>query len=111
MTLADLPVLNPSTPGREARRAAVVAALFAVFGALYALARAAGLAPRDLSASTDPVFGFAYPRGWGIAPSAWSGAATWPTRIATANMGSSLAVIAVIVMAGPLVIRMHPHHL
>ncbi len=108
MTLADLPVLNPSTPGREARRAAVVAALFAVFGALYALARAAGLAPRDLSTSTDPVFGFAYPRGWGIAPSAWSGAATWPTRIAAAHMESTLAVIAVIVMAIALVIVMHP---
>ena len=41
MTLADLPVLNPSTPGREARRAVLVAALFALFGVLYALVRAA----------------------------------------------------------------------
>jgi len=32
MTLADLPVLNPSTPGREARRAGLVATLFLVFG-------------------------------------------------------------------------------
>lgn len=108
MTLADLPVLNPSTPGREAKRAAVVAVLFAVFGVLYALGRAAGLAPRDLSASTDPVFGFAYPRGWGISPQAWEGASTWPTRIAAAHMESTLAVIAVIIMAIALVVIMHP---
>jgi hypothetical protein len=108
MTLADLPVLNPSTPGREARRGAVVAALFAVFGALYALARAAGAAPPDLSASTDPVFGFAFPRGWGIAPAAWSGASTWPARIAAAHAETTLSVIAVIVLAVALVIVMHP---
>ena len=59
MTLADLPVLNPSTPGREARRGVLVALLFAVFGALYALARAAAAAPPDLSATTRDVFGFA----------------------------------------------------
>jgi len=108
MTLADLPVLNPSSPGREARRAAVVAALFAVFGALYALVRAAGSAPPDLSASTDPVFGFAFPRGWGISPATWSGAATWPSRLAGADLGTTLAVLAVVLMAIALVIVMHP---
>lgn len=108
MTLADLPVLNPSTPGREAKRGAVVAVLFAIFGALYALARAASLAPPDRSGSTDPVFGFAYPRGWGISPAAWDGPATWPARIAGAGMESTLAVIAVIVLAIALVIVMHP---
>lgn len=108
MTLADLPVLNPSSPGREARRAAVVAALFAVFGTLYALARAAASAPPDLSASTDPVFGFAFPRGWGISPATWSGAATWPARLAGADMGSTLAVLAVVILAIALVIVMHP---
>ena len=108
MTLADLPVLNPSTPGREARRAGIVAVLFAVFGALYALARAASLAPPDLSASTDPVFGFAFPRGWGLSPSTWNGAATWPARIAAGHMESTLAVIAVIILAVALVIIMHP---
>ena len=108
MTLADLPVLNPSTPGREARRAAVVAALFAVFGALYALARAAASAPPDLSASTDPVFGFAFPRGWGISPATWSGAATWPHRLAAADMGGTLSVLAVVILAIALIFIMHP---
>lgn len=108
MTLADLPVLNPSTPQREAKRAGVVAALFLVFGVLYALARAAAAAPPDLSASTDVVFGFAYPAGWGIAPALWSGSATWPSRLAAADMGTSLAVAATVVMVIALVIVMHP---
>lgn len=108
MTLADLPVLNPSTPGREAKRASVVAALFMVFGVLYALARAAAAAPPDLSASTDVVFGFAFPRGWGVAPSLWSGSATWPARLAAADLGTTLAVTATVVMAIALVIVMHP---
>ena len=89
MTLADLPVLNPSTPGREARRAALVAALFVVFGVMYALARATGTAPPDISASTDLVFGFAFPKLWGIAPALWTGSATWPSRVCAANSGSS----------------------
>jgi hypothetical protein len=108
MTLADLPVLNPSSPGREAKRAFVVGSLFAVFGALYALARAAASAPRDVSASTDPLFGFAFPRGWGISQAAWSGASTWPTRIASSDMGTTLAVLAVVIMAIALVVIMHP---
>ncbi len=106
MTLADLPVLNPSTPGREAKRAVVVAILFAAFGVMYALARAAAAAPPDLSNSTGEVFGFAFPRGWGIAVSTWSGAARWPTSLAGAEV--FLAVTAVIVMAVALVIVMHP---
>jgi hypothetical protein len=108
MTLADLPVLNPSTPGKEARRAVLVAALFAVFGALYALARAAASAPPDISASTDPVFSFAFPRGWGIAQALWSGASTWPTRLAAADFGTTLAVVAVVIMAIALIVVMHP---
>jgi hypothetical protein len=107
MTLADLPVLNPSTPGREARRAGLVAALFAVFGALYALIRATANAP-PLPSPTDPVFGFAYPRGWGVSPSAWSGAATWPSRLAAADLSTTLAVIAIVILAIALVIIMHP---
>jgi hypothetical protein len=106
MTLADLPVLNPSTPGREARRAVLVAILFAVFGTLYALARAAAAAPPDLSASTGDVFGFAYPRGWGLAVATWSGAARWPSALA--NSETVLAVLAVIVMVIALVVVMHP---
>ncbi len=90
------------------KRGAVVGALFAIFGVLYALERAATLAPPDLSGSTDPVFGFAFPRGWGIVPAVWSGSATWPARIAAAHMESSIAVIAVIVLAIALVIVMHP---
>jgi len=108
MTLADLPVLNPSTPGKEARRAVLVAALFAVFGALYALARAAAAAPPDISASTDPVFSFAFPRGWGIAQALWSGASTWPARLATADLGTALAVVAVVILAIALIVVMHP---
>jgi hypothetical protein len=108
MTLADLPVLNPSTPGREAKRAALVAALFLVFGVLYALARAAAAAPPDLSASTDVVFGFAFPRGWGIAPAVWAGAAAWPGRLAAAGLETTLAVTATVIMAIALVIVMHP---
>jgi len=106
MTLADLPVLNPSTPGREAKRAVLVAILFAAFGALYALARAAAAAPPDLSNSTGEVFGFAFPRGWGIAVSAWSGAARWPTSLAGAE--TFLAVTATVIMAVALIIVMHP---
>ncbi|HTT69124.1 MAG TPA: hypothetical protein VMF70_13960 [Gemmatimonadales bacterium] len=106
MTLADLPVLNPSTPGREARRAVLVALLFAAFGALYALARAAAAAPPDLSASTGDVFGFAYPRGWGLAVSMWSGAARWPTSLANAE--TFLAVTATVIMAIALIVVMHP---
>jgi hypothetical protein len=106
MTLADLPVLNPSTPGQEARRSVLVAILFAVFGALYALARAAAAAPPDLSASTGDVFGFAYPRGWGLAVSLWSGAARWPSGLANAE--TFLAVSATVVMAIALIIVMHP---
>ena len=106
MTLADLPVLNPSTPGREARRAVLVAILFAAFGVLYALARAAAAAPPDLSNSTGEVFGFAFPRGWGIAVSAWSGAARWPTSLAGAE--TFLAVSATVIMAVALIIVMHP---
>ena len=106
MTLADLPVLNPSTPGREARRSVLVALLFAAFGALYALARAAAAAPPDLSASTGDVFGFAYPRGWGLAVSTWSGAARWPTSLAGAE--TFLAVTATVVMAIALIVVMHP---
>lgn len=108
MTLADLPVLNPSTPGREARRAVVVAALFAVFGALYALVRAAASAPPDLSASTDPVFGFAFPRGWGVTTGLWEGAATWQARLAASGFGTVFATLAVIVMVIALIIVMHP---
>jgi len=106
MTLADLPVLNPSTPGREAKRAVLVAILFAAFGTLYALARAAAAAPPDLSASTGDVFGFAFPRGWGIAVAAWSGAARWPTSLAGAE--TFLAVTATVIMAVALIIVMHP---
>jgi hypothetical protein len=106
MTLADLPVLNPSTPGREAKRAVLVAILFAAFGALYALARAAAAAPPDLSNSTGGVFGFAFPRGWGIAVAAWSGAARWPTSLAGAE--TFLAVTATVIMAIALIIVMHP---
>jgi len=106
MTLADLPVLNPSTPGREAKRAVLVAILFAAFGALYALARAAAAAPPDLSNSTGEVFGFAFPRGWGIAVSTWSGAARWPSSLAGAE--TFLAVTATVIMAVALIIVMHP---
>lgn len=106
MTLADLPVLNPSTPGREARRAVLVAILFAAFGTLYALARAAAAAPPDLSASTGDVFGFAYPRGWGLAMALWSGAARWPSSLANAE--TFLAVTATVVMAIALIVVMHP---
>jgi len=106
MTLADLPVLNPSTPGREARRAILVAILFAAFGALYALARAAAAAPPDLSASTGDVFGFAYPRGWGLAVALWSGAARWPSSLANAE--TFLAVTATVIMAVALIVVMHP---
>lgn len=108
MTLADLPVLNPSTPGREAKRATLVAAFFLVFGALYALARAAAAAPPDLSASTDPVFGFAYPRGWGLATATWAGSGTWPGQLAAADLGTALAVTATVILAIALVIVMHP---
>ena len=106
MTLADLPVLNPSTPGREARRAVLVAILVAAFGTLYALARAAAAAPPDLSASTGDVFGFAYPRGWGLAMALWSGAARWPSSLANAE--TFLAVTATVVMAIALIVVMHP---
>jgi hypothetical protein len=106
MTLADLPVLNPSTPGREAKRAVLVAVLFAVFGALYALARAAAAAPPDLSNSTGEVFGFAFPRGWGIAVSTWSGAARWPSSLAGSE--TFLAVTATVIMAVALIVVMHP---
>jgi hypothetical protein len=106
MTLADLPVLNPSTPGREAKRAVLVAILFAAFGAFYALARAAAAAPPDLSGSTGEVFGFAFPRGWGIAVSTWSGAARWPSGLAGSE--TFLAVTATIIMAIALIIVMHP---
>ncbi len=106
MTLADLPVLNPSTPGREAKRAVLVAILFAAFGALYALARAAAAAPPDLSTSTGDVFGFAYPRGWGIVVAAWSGAARWPSALASSE--TFLAVSAVVIMAVALIVVMHP---
>jgi len=106
MTLADLPVLNPSTPGREARRAILVAILFAAFGALYALARAAAAAPPDLSASTGDVFGFAYPRGWGLVAALWSGAARWPSALANAE--TFLAVSATVIMAIALIVVMHP---
>ncbi len=108
MTLADLPVLNPSTPGREARRASVVAGLFAVFGVLYALARATASAPPDPVASGGDPFGFAFPRGWGIARALWSGASTWPGRLATANMETTLAVGAIVLLAIALVVVMHP---
>lgn len=108
MTLADLPVLNPSSPGREARRATLVALLFLVFGALYALARAAAAAPPDLSASTDPVFGFAYPRGWGLATATWSGSGAWPGQLAAADLGTALAVTATVILAIALVMVMHP---
>ena len=108
MTLADLPVLNPSTPGKEAQRAVIVAALFAAFGVLYALARAAASAPPDLAMSTDVMFGFAYPSGWGISPALWSGAATWPTRLARADLGTTLAVSANLVMVTALVVVMYP---
>ena len=108
MTLADLPVLNPSTPGREARRAVLVAALFAIFGVLYALVRAAASAPPDLATSTDVVFGFAYPAGWGISPALWSGAATWPTALARGDLGTALAVAANLVMVIALIVVMYP---
>jgi hypothetical protein len=106
MTLADLPVLNPSSPGREAKRAVLVAILFAVFGALYALARAAAAAPPDLSAATGDVFGFAFPRGWGLAAASWSGAARWPAGLAGSE--TFLAVTATVVMAISLIVVMHP---
>jgi hypothetical protein len=108
MTLADLPVLNPSTPGKEARRAVLVAVLFAVFGVLYALARAAASAPPDLATSTDVVFGFAYPANWGISPALWSGAAVWPARLAHGDFGTPLAVAANLVMVIALIIVMYP---
>ncbi len=108
MTLADLPVLNPSTPGREARRAAAVAGLFAVFGVLYALARAAGAAPPDPTASGGDPFGFAFPQGWGLIRGLWSGAATWPGRLQASSMDTTLGAIAVVVLAIALVVVMHP---
>ncbi|HVO35349.1 MAG TPA: hypothetical protein VMT21_07280 [Gemmatimonadales bacterium] len=103
MTLADLPVLNPSTPGREAKRAVLVAILFAVFGALYALARAAAAAP---PAPTGDPFTFVFPSGWGLAVTTWSGAARWPTGLAGAE--TFLAVTATVIMAIALIIVMHP---
>ena len=103
MTLADLPVLNPSTPGREAKRAVLVAILFAAFGALYALARAAAAAPPP---PTGEMFGFAYPKGWGILVGAWSGVARWPSALA--NSETFLAVSAVVIMAIALIVVMHP---
>lgn len=109
MTLADLPVLNPSTPGKERGRAVIVAALFAVFGAFYALARSAASSPPDVStAVSDPVFGFAFPRGWGIVQSLWSGASTWPGRLASGDTGSTLSVLAIVILAIALVVVMHP---
>jgi hypothetical protein len=108
MTLADLPVLNPSSPGKEARRAIIVSALFAVFGLLYALARAAASAPPDLASSTSDVFGFAYPAEWGISPAFWSGAALWPTRLAQGDFGTPLAVAANLVMVIALIVVMYP---
>lgn len=108
MTLADLPVLNPSTPSREARRAGVVAALFAVFGVLYALVRAANVVPPDPTTQSGDPFGFAFPRGWGIVRATWSGAATLPSRLAASGLETTLAVAAVVVLAIALVIVMHP---
>ena len=108
MTLADLPVLNPSTPTKEARRAAIVAFLFLVFGVLYALARAAAAAPPDLSRVTGDVFGFAFPRGWGIVQSLWAGSGAWPVQLKAANLDVPLAVAANVVLAIALVVVMHP---
>jgi hypothetical protein len=73
---------------------------------LYALARAAAAAPPDLSASTGGVFGFAFPRGWGLTVATWSGAARWPSSLAGA--GTLLAVAATVIMAIALIIVMHP---
>lgn len=108
MTLADLPVLNPSSPGKEARRAIVVSVLFAIFGVLYALARAAALATPDPATSTSGLFGFAYPAGWGISPAFWSGAALWPTQLVQGDFGNALAVAANLVMVVALIIVMYP---
>ncbi len=108
MTLADLPVLNPSTPTKEARRATIVAVLFLVFGVLYALARAAAAAPPDVASVTGDVFGFAFPRGWGIVQSLWAGSGAWPVQLRAANLDVTLAVAANVILAIALVIIMHP---
>jgi len=103
-----MPALNPSTPGREAGRAAAVALAAFLGAALWVLAGAAG------GAAAGPLAAFALPRAaiapraWALDPAVWHGWARLPFAIRAAGTAWVLQLAAFLCGAAAVLGVIHP---
>ncbi len=103
-----MPALNPSSPGREARRAALVGGAAFVGGALWVLADAAGRVPAGpLAAFALPAAAIA-PKAWALDPAAWHGWARLPFAIQAAGLAWLLRLVAFLFGAAAVLGVIHP---
>ncbi|MDP3773257.1 MAG: hypothetical protein Q8Q85_03225 [Gemmatimonadales bacterium] len=109
MTIVGLPILNPSTPRREAMRAALVASLAFLGMVGWALAEAA-LPLRDgpLTVFTYGVPGIG-PRAWGMDPSDWHGLAAIPSRLVpSVGAYAAIRILGVVLISAAALAVIHP---
>ncbi len=103
-----MPALNPSTPGREARRAALVALAAFAGAALWIVAGAARPAPAGpLAAFALPEAAIA-PKAWALDPAAWHGWARLPFAVRAAGTAWVLQLAAFLCGAAAVLGIVHP---
>lgn len=108
VTIAGLPALTPSTPRREAVRAAAAALAAGLGGALWKLADAADPNPAGpLAAFTAPQPAVA-PSAWGLDHFRWHGLAGWPAHLAAADLQTPLRAVAMLLVAAAALAILHP---
>lgn len=103
-----MPALNPSTPRREAVRAAVVAAAAFAGACLWVLAEAAARVPvGPLAAFAMPEATIA-PRAWGLDPATWHGLARLAFTVQQGGVAAVLRFAALLLGIGATVAVIHP---
>ena len=108
MTIAGMPALNPSSPRREAVRAALVAAAAFLGGALWIVADAAARVPvGPLAAFAMPEAAIA-PRAWSLDPATWHGWASLAFGVQHAGVAWLLRLAALVLGAVAVVGVIHP---
>lgn len=100
-----MPALNPSTPGREAARAAAAALAAGLGGAVWVLAEAASLGP--MMGLSSPVAAVA-PRAWALDPATWGSLAGLATAVASAGLVTPLRLLGVALVGAAALGVLHP---
>jgi len=103
-----MPALNPSTPRREAVRAALVAAAAFLGGALWVLADAAARVPvGPLAAFAMPEAAIA-PRAWSLDPATWHGLARLAYSAQESGVAWGLRSVALLLGVAAVLGVIHP---